>query len=102
MEINEFMKSFVESIVKDLVDKQEEIRVDVFISTKAISVQIKTAKEDCGKVIGRKGRTIDAIKVLSLAAKNTKFPDDSKTVSIEISEEENVSIKKTTKNNWRS
>lgn len=102
MEINEFMKSFVETIVKNLVDKQDEVKIDSFVSTKAISVQIKTAKEDCGKVIGRKGRTIDAIKVLALAAKNTKFPDDSKTVSIEISEEENVNIKKTTKVNWRS
>jgi hypothetical protein len=101
MDMNEFMKSFVEDIVKNLVDKQDEVTIDIFISTKAISVQIKTAKEDCGKVIGRKGRTIDAIKILTLAAKNTKFPEDSKTVSIEISEEENVSIKKTTKANWR-
>jgi len=101
MGIQECMKEFVESIVKNLVDKQNEVTVDAFVSTKAIVVQIKTAKDDCGKVIGRKGRTIDAIKILALAAKNTKFPEDSKSVSIEISEEENVDIKKTTKGNWR-
>jgi len=100
MGIQESMKEYVEFIVKNLVDEQDDVNINVFISTKAIVIQIKTAKGDCGKVIGRKGRTIDAIKVLALATKNTKFPEDSKSISIEISEEENVDIKKNTKL-WR-
>jgi predicted RNA-binding protein YlqC (UPF0109 family) len=94
MNIQEEVKVFVENLVGNLVDKKNDINVDVSISTKTILVQIKTAKEDCGKVIGRKGRTIEAIKILTLAFKNTQFPQDSKNISIEIIEGGNVIINK--------
>jgi predicted RNA-binding protein YlqC (UPF0109 family) len=93
MGTQETMKDFVESLVKNLVDRKDDVRVDVSVSTKAVLIQIKTAREDTGKVIGKKGRTIEAIKVVALAAKNTKFPGDSKSVSIEVLEDENSSFK---------
>jgi len=85
----DLLKDFVESIVKELVDFKDEVRVDLSVSTKTILMQIKTNKGDVGKVIGKKGRTIEAIKVISLAAKNTRFPGDSKGVTVEVLEDEN-------------
>lgn len=89
MGIQESMKEFITNLAKELVDKKDELNVDVSVSTKSILVQIKTAKQDTGKIIGKKGRTIEAIKVIALAAKNTKFSGDSKGISIEILENEN-------------
>lgn len=89
MGIQESMKEFITNLAKELVDKKDEVNVDVSVSTKSILVQIKTAKHDTGKIIGKKGRTIEAIKVIALAAKNTKFSGDSKGISIEILENEN-------------
>jgi hypothetical protein len=94
MGIQDEMKIFVEDLVKNLVDKKEEVKVDVSVSTKSIIIQIKTDKTDCGKVIGKKGRTIEAIKVVTLAAKNTKFSGDTKGVSVEVLEEEETLKKK--------
>lgn len=94
MGIQDEIKDFVDFLVKNLVDKKDEVKVETSVSTKSILVQIKTAKDDCGKVIGRQGRTIDALKIITLAAKNTKFPGDSKSISIEILEDENYSFKK--------
>lgn len=89
MGIHEAMKDFITNLAKELVDKKDEVNVDVSVSTKSILVQIKTAKQDTGKIIGKRGRTIEAIKVIALAAKNTKFSGDSKGISIEILENEN-------------
>jgi hypothetical protein len=94
MSIQEKVKTFVGDLVENLVDKKNDVNIEVSISTKTILVQIKTAKEDCGKVIGRKGRTIESIKVLTLAFKNTQFPQDSKNISVEIIESGNVIINK--------
>jgi len=87
-EMTSLLRDYVEETIRRLVDKPDEAKVDVSVSTKTIIVQIKVAKSDCGKVIGRSGRNIDALKVLSLAIKNTKFPDDLRRVSLEVLEDE--------------
>jgi len=86
--ISELLQNHVESTTKKLVDNPEEVKVAVAISTKSIIVQIKVAKSDCGKVIGKQGRTIEAMKIITLAIKNTHFPDDARRVSLEILEDE--------------
>jgi predicted RNA-binding protein YlqC (UPF0109 family) len=88
MRIQEVIQAFVKNLVENLVDEKEEVSIDVSVSTKTVLVQIKTAKSDTGKVIGKRGKTIDAIKIITLAAKNTNFPGDSKNVSVEILEDE--------------
>ena len=60
------------------------------ISTKTVIVQIKVEKTDCGKIIGKHGRTIESLKVICLAAKNTQFPNDSRRVVLEVLEDENT------------
>jgi len=86
--MSEELKEYVELTTKKLVDNVDGVEVKVVISTKSVIIQIKTDKSDCGKVIGKKGRTVEAIKILILAIKNTNFPDDTRRVSIEIIEDE--------------
>jgi len=86
--MSEVLKNYVENTTKKLVDNSSEVSVSVVVSTKSVIIQIKTAKSDCGKVIGKRGRTVEAIKILVLAIKNTHYPDDNRRVSVEIIEDE--------------
>lgn len=86
--MSEELKNYVELTAKKLVDIPDEVEIKVVITTKSVIIQIKTNKVDCGKVIGKKGRTVEALKILVLAIKNTHFPDDTRKVSIEIVEDE--------------
>ena len=91
--ITEMINQFVEETTKQIVDEPNEVNVSSSISTKAVIVQIKVAQTDCGKIIGKHGRTIDAMKVLCLAIKNTNFPDDSRRVILEVLEDEDSSFR---------
>ena len=90
--ISEMLTEYVEFTVKKLVDHPEEVDVNIMISTKSVIAQIKVAPIDCGKVIGKRGRTIESLKVLVLAIKNTHFSDDNRRVSLEILEDETQNI----------
>ena len=86
------LKERVELLTRDIVDKPESVEVTTSVSTKAIIIQIRVDERDCGKIIGRKGRTIEALKILCMAIKNTNYPDDSRRVMIEVLEDENSSF----------
>jgi hypothetical protein len=88
--MGDLLKDYVEGTTKQIVDAPEEVRVSASISTKAVIVQIKVEKSDCGKIIGKSGRTIDALKILCLAIKNTNFPNDSRRVMLEVLEDEDT------------
>lgn len=88
--ISDLLKQYVESTTKQIVDNPDEVKTITTISTKAAIIQIKVAQNDLGKIIGRQGRTIEAIKILCLAIKNTKFPEDSRKVILEVLEDENT------------
>lgn len=83
------LKQFVEDNIKQIVDKPDDVKVTSTVSTKAIILQIQVSQSDCGKIIGKQGRTIGALKVLCLANKNTKYPNDSRRVMLEVLEDEN-------------
>lgn len=86
------LKDRVEMLTKDIVDKPERVEVTTSVSTKAIIIQVKVDDNDCGKIIGRKGRTIEALKILCMAIKNTNYPEDSRRVIIEVLEDEDSSF----------
>jgi uncharacterized protein len=88
----DLLKSRVELLTKDFVDNPEDVKITSSISTKAVILQIKVAQQDCGKIIGKRGRTIDALKVVCMNIKNTKFPGDSRRVLLEVLEDENSSF----------
>jgi predicted RNA-binding protein YlqC (UPF0109 family) len=87
--MSDTLKKFVLETTKNIVDNPEEVTVDITVSTKAVIVQVRVHDRDCGKIIGRHGRTIDALKVLCLAIKNTQFPIDARRIMLEVLEDEN-------------
>ncbi len=62
------MKDLIESIVQALVDNPEQVEV-LEVKTENISVfELRVAKEDIGKVIGKRGRNAQAIRTILNAA----------------------------------
>ena len=62
------MKDFVEYVVKQLVDYPDQVIVTEDIGEDTTICELKVAKEDVGKVIGKDGRTIYSIRLLLEAA----------------------------------
>jgi len=58
------LKEFVEFIAKNLVDYPEEVEVRTIDGEKTIVFELKVNKSDIGKIIGKSGRTIRAIRTL--------------------------------------
>lgn len=65
------MKELIEYIAKSLVDKPEEVIVAEVEGEQTSVLELKVAKEDLGKVIGKQGRTARAMRTL-LSAASTK------------------------------
>jgi predicted RNA-binding protein YlqC (UPF0109 family) len=78
------MKELVIEIVKTVVDHPEEVNAREVEGEQTTIIEISTNPEDVGKVIGKKGRTIKAIRTLVNAASIRK----GKRVSVEIVEPE--------------
>lgn len=60
------MKEFVEYLVKNLVDSPEEVNVSCVEGEKGMIIEIKVGTNDVGKVVGRKGVTIKALRTISM------------------------------------
>ncbi len=58
----------VNYIVKAIVSRPEEVRVGLVEGERTNRVEVRLAPEDVGKVIGRGGRNIDAIRSVVRAA----------------------------------
>lgn len=57
----------VEYIVCGLVDDQDSVSLDVTDGDQGALIEVSCSEEDAGRVIGRKGRTIKAIRTLARA-----------------------------------
>jgi predicted RNA-binding protein YlqC (UPF0109 family) len=66
------MKDLIAYIAKALVDKPEEVFVTEIDGEQTSVIELKVAKEDLGKVIGKQGRTARAIRTI-LGAASTKL-----------------------------
>ena len=59
------LEGFVDYVVKALVDDPDEVSVDtVDKDDGSTSIQIRCRKEDIGKIVGKRGKTIMAIRSL--------------------------------------
>jgi hypothetical protein len=58
------MKEFVEYIVKSIVSDKEHVMVDVSERDRTVMIRVNVAQEDMGRVIGRRGRTVNSIRSL--------------------------------------
>jgi predicted RNA-binding protein YlqC (UPF0109 family) len=73
------MKELIETIAQALVAHPDQVRVDRQDGDDALIFRIAVAKEDAGKLIGKQGRVIKAIRSLVVAAN-----PDSKRVVLEV------------------
>jgi len=61
------MKDFIEYIAKSLVDEPENVKVDEVRQDNKVFLKLHVAKNDLGKVIGKKGKTATSMRVLLTA-----------------------------------
>lgn len=61
-------KDLVYEIVKKLVDSPEEVKVTEVTSDTTNVLELKVAPNDIGKIIGKKGKTVKAIRNIISAA----------------------------------
>lgn len=62
------MKQLIEMLARALVDKPDEVEVIEVEGEQTTVIELKVAKEDLGKVIGKQGRTARAMRTLLSAA----------------------------------
>ncbi len=58
------MEDFVAYIIKNLVSKPDNVSVSLSEDQGQIFIEIRVAAEDVGKVIGRRGNTINALRTI--------------------------------------
>ncbi len=58
------LEGFVDYVVKALVDYPDEVNVETVENGEGASIQIRCRKEDIGKIVGKRGKTIMAIRSL--------------------------------------
>lgn len=58
------MKDLVEHIVRAIVDAPEEIEVSIIESGQTVVIELKVAKSDIGKVIGKQGSMARALRTI--------------------------------------
>ncbi len=68
------VRDLVEYIAKSLADKPEAVQVSEIEGATSLMLELRVAPEDMGRMIGREGRTINAMRSLArvLGAKNGK------------------------------
>jgi len=58
------LKSLVEELTKSLVDRSDEVTVREIGGANTLVYEVVVAKSDIGKIIGRNGRTLSALRTL--------------------------------------
>jgi uncharacterized protein len=65
------MKDLIKYISQSLVDNPDKVEVTEVIGEQTSVIELRVAKEDLGKVIGKQGRTAKAIRTI-LSATSAK------------------------------
>ena len=66
------LKELVEFMARELVDQPDQVSVAEVDGEQTTVIELKVAKEDLGKVIGKQGRTAQAMRTI-LGAVSTKL-----------------------------
>ena len=62
------MKDLIGAIARAIVDASEQVTVSEFEGDHTLVLELKVAKQDMGKIIGKRGRTAQAIRTILSAA----------------------------------
>ena len=68
MSNNVSLKELVEFVARALVDQPDDVEVSEIAGEQTIVLELRVAKEDLGKVIGKQGRTVKAMRAILNAA----------------------------------
>jgi len=83
------MEELVRKIVQALVDSPEEVEIKEIEGTNSRILEVKVSKKDVGKLLGRKGRNITALRsIVSAAGKGKRH------CIIEVLEEKGCELKR--------
>ena len=67
------MKDLIKEIVQALVDQPDQVSVSEVVGDNTTVLELKVAKSDMGKVIGKQGRNAQALRtILSAASGKTR------------------------------
>jgi len=66
--MNMDMKELLEGMVKAIVDKPDEVNIDLTESENTLIYELKVGEGDIGKVIGKKGKNVGSLRTLLSAA----------------------------------
>ena len=61
------MLDFIEKTIKLLVDKPDEVKIEIVESEERLTYELTVGEGDYGMVIGKKGRNISALRTLIFA-----------------------------------
>lgn len=62
------MKDAVDRIIRSLVSDSEAVEIDEIADGKNVRIEVRVAEGDMGRIIGREGRTVKAIRSLLFVA----------------------------------
>jgi predicted RNA-binding protein YlqC (UPF0109 family) len=62
------MPELLAQIIRNIVEHPDQVRVEPVNTERALVMQVSVAPEDVGKVIGREGRIINALRTLVRSA----------------------------------
>jgi predicted RNA-binding protein YlqC (UPF0109 family) len=62
------LKDLVQAIAAELVDQPDKLVITELSGGDSSVVELRAAREDLGKIIGKEGRTADSIRTLLIAA----------------------------------
>jgi uncharacterized protein len=66
------MKELIEFMARALVDNPDDVNVTEIVGEQSSVIELRVAREDLGKVIGKQGRTARAMRTI-LSAASTKL-----------------------------
>ena len=58
------MEEILKTIIENLVENKEEVKITIIDDEKGILLKVKVAQEDVGKVIGKQGKVARAIRTI--------------------------------------
>jgi predicted RNA-binding protein YlqC (UPF0109 family) len=62
------MKNVLIRIAQALVDNPEQVQVNEIESARTVILELRVAKSDLGKIIGKQGKTVSAIRTVLSSA----------------------------------
>jgi predicted RNA-binding protein YlqC (UPF0109 family) len=66
------MKELITTIARALVDSPDEVKVSQIEGKQSVVLELQVAKEDTGKIIGKHGKTANAIRTILNGAAGKK------------------------------